>query len=286
MATITNAFNLIDPPPVPPRPYGLFDVALGPMPFPDAGVIGAPIQYIPDTCNDDIYMYSMTCPAVSGSKTFSPIDAAVSGDPFGIITSYTCGVIGFTFDEAAERVRTRMMLREQRAVERRVWQGWNLSNGQGSAPGLFRSATDLGSAGCATEAVEMLEQALADNGVVGGMIHARPGMSAHLSNNYLIYEGPGRLKRTAINTPYVFGQGYDGSGPAGQAATGNDEYMYASGRILIWGSDIEIPDPRQTMDRSLNQMYVLGEKIFLAIVECGSWAVKVTRSCTTAGGGA
>lgn len=285
MTTFANALTLIDPPPVPPRPYGLFDVALGPMPFPEGGAMGAGLQYVPDTCEDDIFMYAMNCPPVSGSKTFSPIDTPISGDPFGVITSYTCGAIGFTFEESANRVRTRMMLREQRAVERRVWQGWNLSNGLGTQPGLFRSATDLGTAGCATEAVEMLEQALADNGIIGGMIHARPGMSAHLSNNYLIYEGPGRLKRSVLGTPYVFGQGYDGSGPAGQPATGADEYMYASGRILIWGSDIDIPDPRQTMDRSLNQIYVLGEKIFLAIVECGSWAVKVTRTCATAGGG-
>jgi hypothetical protein len=285
MATINNAPALIDAPPPPPRPYGLFDVALGPMPFPVPEAVGGGLQYVPDDCVKDIFMYQMNCPAVSGSKTFSVLDTPISGSPFGIITSYVCGSIGFSFDEAAERVRTRMTLREQRGVERRVWQGWDASNGLGTVPGLFRSATDLGTSGCVTEAVEMLEQALADNGIVGGAIHARPGMSAHLSNNYLVYEGPGRLKRTVYGTPYVFGQGYDGSGPAGQAATGSDEYMYASGRVLIWGTDIAIPDPQQTMDRALNQMYVLGEKVYLAVVECGSWAVKVTRTCTTAGGG-
>lgn len=285
MATINNAPALIDAPPPPPRPYGLFDVALGPLPFPVDPAVGAGIQYVPDVCVKDVFVYQMNCPAVSGSKVFSGLDAPISGSPFGVITSYTCGSIGFSLSEAEDRVRTRMMLREQRAVERRVWQGWDASNGLGTVPGLFRSATDLGSAGCVTEAVEMLEQALADNGIIGGMIHARPGMSAHLTNNYLIYEGPGRVKRTVIGTPYVFGHGYDGSGPAGQAATGSDEYMYASGRVLIWATDIQIPDPRQTLDRTANQMYLLGEKVYLAVVECGSWAVKVTRTCTTAGGG-
>jgi hypothetical protein len=274
---------LIEPPPPPMRPYGLFDVALGPLPMPRVEAQGGGIQYVPDACEDDIFLYQLNCPPVSGSKTFSPIETAVSGAPFGVLTSYTCGSIGFTWEEIQNRVRTRMTLREQRAVERRVWQGWNPSNGLGTQAGLFRGATTLTAAGCVTEAVEVLEQTLADNGVVGGMIHARPGMSAHLNNSFQIYEGPGRIKRTIIGTPYVFGQGYDGTGPAGEAVTGDVEYMYASGRVVIWGSEIEIPDPRQTMNRSTNQMFVLGEKVYVALIECGVWAIAVTRNCTTAG---
>jgi hypothetical protein len=253
------------------------------MPRIEAQVGG--IEYVPDTCVDDVYMYALNCPPVSGSKTFSGIEAPVSGAAFAVITSYTCGSLGFSFEEIEQRVRTRMSLREQMAVERRVWQGWDNSTGQGVQEGLFRGATDLGDAGCPTEAMELLEQALADNGVMGGLIHARPGMVPHLVNNHQIMEGPGRIKRSAYGTPFAFGMGYDGTGPAGEATSTTVEYMYASGRIIIWSSEIQIPDPRETMDRSLNQMYVLGEKTFVATVECGVWAVAVTRDCTTAGGG-
>lgn len=280
MATIANAFTLIEPPPVPPRPYGLFDVALGPMPFPEAGAMGAPIQYVPDTCEDDIFLYAMNCPAVSGSKTFSPIDPAVSGDPFGVLTSYQCSTIGYSFAEAKQRVLTRMQLREQRAVERRVWQG-QAAGGIGGIPGLFQSATVLTAASCPTVAIQQLEQQLADAGVVGGMIHARPAMVSHLTNKYQIYEGPGRIKRTVLGTPYVFGQGYAGTGPAGQAVTATTEYMYASGRVLIWASDVEVPDPGHTTDFSTNTVFTFAEKIFNVIVECGVWAIEVTRDCST-----
>ncbi len=183
---IFNGPALISAPPPPPRPYGLFDVALGPMPFPEPAAQGGGVIYVPDTCVDDVFLYDMTCPPVSGSKTFSPIDTAVSGSPFAVITSYTCGSIGFSFDEVAQRVRTRMQLRAQRGVERRVWQGQTIGQGQGVIPGLFRSATSLGTAGCVTEAMELLEQALADNGVVGGMIHARPGIAPHLEQAHQI----------------------------------------------------------------------------------------------------
>jgi hypothetical protein len=278
----TTSPMLIPAPPVPPRPYGLFDVSLGPMPFPVPAAQGNGVEYIPDTCEDDVFLYAMNCPPVSGSKTFSGIETPVTGAPFGVITSYTCSTIGFTFEEIEQRVRTRMMLREQRAVERRVWQG-SPAGGIGGIPGLFQSATTLTAASCPTDAVAALEQALADNGVVGGIIHARPYMSAHIAQAHVADRISPRQIVTLRGTPVCFGEGYDGTGPQGQAVTATVEYMYASGRVAIWASDVEVPDPRQTMDRSLNQQKVLAERIFAVTVECGVWAIAVTRDCGTTG---
>lgn len=277
---VARAPELINAPEPPPRPYGLFDVALGPMPFPVPAAVGNGIQYVPDTCEDDVFLYAMNCPPVSGSKTFSANESPVSGAPFGVVTTYQCSSIGYSFDYARDKVLTRMALREQRAVERRVWQGAP-AGGIGGIPGLFQSATSLGSATCPTAAIQLLEQALADNGVVGGLIHARPGMSSHLSRSYQLKQGPGRGLSTWYGTPVVFGQGYDGTGPAGQATTATTEYMYASGRVLIWATDVEVPDPRQTMDFSTNTVYTIAEKVYDVIVECGVWAVQVTRDCST-----
>lgn len=277
---IVNAPQLIETPPPPPRPYGLFDVALGPMAFPEPATQAAGVIYVPDTCEDDVFLYQMNCPPVSGSKTFSANESPVSGAPFAVITSYTCGSIGYSFEEVERKVRTRMALREQRAVERRVWQG-SPAGGIGGIPGLFTGATTLTAAGCITEAVEMLEQQLADAGVVGGIIHARPGMAAHFAQAHLT-ERVGRQYTTYLGTPIVFGQGYDGTGPAGQATSTNDEYIYASGRILIWQSDVFVPPLRETMNRATNQQMALAERIYAVAVECGVWAIQVTRNCTTA----
>ncbi len=280
MPTIFNAPYLIPTPPPPQRPAGLFDVALGPMSFPVDDAMGGGIIYVPDTCEDDVFIYAMNCPPVSGSKTFSGNEPAISGAPFGVYTSYTCGSIGYSFAEVEQKVRIRMMLREQRAVERRLWQGVP-AGGTGGLPGHFQSATTLTAASCATEALFSLEQALADNGVVGGVIHARPGMSAVLAQAHMIEKGPGRTTVTRMGTPVVFGQGYNGTGPAGQATTATTEYMYASGRVLIWGSDTWVPPVGETMDRSLNQIYTVAERVFVTIVECGSWAIQVTHDCNT-----
>ena len=280
MATINNAPALIEPPLPPPRPYGLFDVALGPMPFPVDPAAGGGIQYQPNDCEDDVFVYAMNCPAVTGSKTFSAVEPAISGAPFGVITTYQCGSIGYSFEEARDRVLVRMSLREQTGVERRVWQGIP-AGGIGGIPGLFQSAQILSAASCPTTAIGALEQVLADNGVFGGIIHARPNQAAQLARSRLIETGPGRRITTKLGTPVVFGQGYNGTGPQGQAVTATTEYMYASGRILLWATDAEVPDPRQTMNTSTNTVFTIAEKIYVAIVECGVWAIQVTADCST-----
>lgn len=272
---------LISAPPPPPRAYGLFDVALGPMPFPVPEAAGGGIQYVPDTCVSDYLLYSVNCPPVSGSKTFFGIDAPVSGAPFSVITSYTCGSIGFSFTEVENRLRTRMALREQTAVEQRVWAGWNNSNGLGVMPGLFANAVNLGASSCLTQAVGLLEQALSDNGVVGGIIHARPMLAGYMAARHLVEHGPGRILRTIYGTPVVFGDGYPGTDPAGGGVTNTSEVMYATGRIMLWSGDTYVPPIPETMNRSTNQITALAEKPYVAAMECGAWYTTVTYSCLT-----
>jgi hypothetical protein len=281
---IHTGVMFIEPPPPPPRPYGLFDVALGPMAFPTPGAVGGGVQYMPDVCEDNVYLYDMTCPPVSGSKTFDSLETAVSGGPFAVLTSITCGSVGMTQAELEQRLRVRMALREQRGVERRVWQGQTLGQGQGNIPGLFRNATNVGPAGCVTEAVELLEQTLANNGVVGGIIHARVGMAAHFAQAHLVERPSPRRLQTPYGTPYVFGAGYDGSGPSGQAFDGDTEWVYASGRVVIWQDpEIFISPMDQVFRQASNEYIAVAERVHAVVVECGVWTVQVTRNCATTG---
>lgn len=277
--TLFNGPAYIPTPTPPPVPPGLFDVAMGPMPFPRPEAQGGGVIYVPDTCSGAINLRAINCPAVTGSKTFTGIEAPVSGAPFGVYSSYTCGSLGFSFEEVRQRVVTRMQLQEQRAVEKRLWQG---DSGQ-SITGLFRNATNLGTSSCAAEAIMVLEQALADNAIVGGLIHARPGMSAHLAAARLQERMSPRMFTTPLGTPYVFGQGYDGTGPTGQATTSTTEWMYATGRVLVWQDpEIFVPPVGQTMDLTTNQVTVIAERVYAVAVECYVAAVQVTRSCVSA----
>lgn len=278
--TLFNAPAYIATPTPPPRAPGLFDAALMSMSFPVPAARGGGVIYVPDTCSGAVNLRAINCPPVTGSKVFTGIEFPVSGAPFAVYSSYTCGSIGFSFDEVRQRVLTRLSLQEQRAVESRLWQG-NSSQG---ITGLFANATDLGSTSCVTEAIEVLEQALADNAIVGGLIHARPGMSAHLANAVLLERPTPRTWTTPLGTPYVFGQGYDGTGPTGQAASASTEWMYASGRVLVWqDTEVFVPPVGQTMDLTTNQVSVIAERIYAVAVECFVAAVQVPRGCVASG---
>lgn len=270
---------VIEPPPPPPQPYGLFDVAMGPMSFPNVDTQGGGTLYVPDSCfASSIALVDMSCPPITGTKTFAAVESPVSGAPFAVLATYVCTPIGFDFQEAERRVRLRLTNREQRAVEQRVWSG---STGVlGTIPGLFANATNLGAVGCTREAVALLEQTLADNAVLGGIIHARAGVSAMLHAD-LVRQGPARMKVTPLGTPYVFGQGYSGIGPTGQAVTSSTEWMYASGRVLIWrDAEVFVPPAGQVLNKSTNQLSLIAERTYAVAIECGVWAVQITHSCT------
>lgn len=272
-----NGPMVIDPPTAPQQPYGLFDVVMGPMSFPNPDAQGGGVLYVPDDCNSAVSIIDMTCPPITGAKTFGAVEAPISGAPFAVMSSYICTPIGFDFNEAERRVRLRLALREQRAVEQRLWSG---STGVlGTVPGLFAAAQPVGAVACTREAVALLEQTLADNAVIGGIIHARAGVSALLHADLVRQNG--RMKVTPLGTPYVFGQGYSGVGPSGQAVTATTEWMYASGRVLVWrDAEVFVPPGGQVLNKSTNQLTLIAERTYAVAVECGIWAVQVGHSCT------
>lgn len=276
MAILSDASVVIDPPAPPSPPYGIFNAALGPLDLPDLRAEVAGIEYQPDNCGI-ARLWGSACEAVT-SKVFDEGVDTLDADPFVVYSSWLCGSIGYTETEIRRRMLVRLALQEQRAVEQRIWQG---NTGLGIT-GLFRAAdvTTLTAASCPRSAVAALEQALADSGVSGGIIHARPYMVPWLANNHLVERPSARLLTTPLGTPYSFGQGYDGTGPGGQAVTSTVEYMYATGRVVIWRGEPIVPTIRQTLNRATNQQYAIAERPYMATVECGIWAVAVTRECT------
>lgn len=271
MAILSNAAVVIDPPRPPRRPYGLFDV-ISPEGLPRIEAEVGGIEYQPDTCGI-VRLWASECDPVT-AKVFDEGVPTVAVDPFITYASWLCGSIGYSIEEIRERLLVRLSLGEQRAVESRLWQG---DSGLG-IDGLFADAVSLGTASCATEGVRMLEQALADNGINGGIIHARSGMSAVFANAHLVEDRNSR-QETRSYTPVVFGQGYDGTGPAGQAPSTTTEWVYATGNIRIWrGADIDLVT-REVLNRATNQQYALIERPYLVSVECGIWAVNITHEC-------
>jgi hypothetical protein len=222
----------------------------------------------------------MNCPPVSGSKTFQSLPSPVSALPFAVLTSYTCNIVGIPYDEAVQRTLTRASLFMQEGTERAFWQGGN-APGLPGLTGLLRGSTPLTAASCPVTAISILEQGLADNNIIGGVIHARPYMLPFLANNHQIIPN-GRGWKTNLGTPLVFGQGYDGTGPNGEAVTTTVEYMYATGRPVIYQDpEIFVNPVEGGFNQSTNVLTLLAEQVYAMGIECGKFSVAVTRDCTT-----
>ena len=274
-----NAPYLVPTPALPPAPRGIFDVSTGPLPFPVEPAMGHGLQFFQNAVGAG-YLLPVGCPAPTGTNAFDAIQPIVSGSPFVVVVTEQCARLGFSPDEGERRIRDRMTLSEQRLVEQRVWQG-----GGASLPGQFAGATVLPAASCPADAIASLEQAAATAGVWGTVLHARPNMAAHLSADKLL-QPSGRGLATWYGTPVNFGTGYAGTGPTGQAVTSSTEWMFLSGRITVYRSDdVWIPPWQQMFDRQTNVQYAMGYRNYLTVVEGGSWAIQVTRSCVTAGEG-
>lgn len=278
MAFFTDASVVVEPPAPPQAPYGLFNVA-PPQALPRLEAEVGGIEYQPDTCGI-VRLWNSQCDPVT-SKIFDEGVPTILADPFAVYTSWLCGSIGYSEDEIRRRLLTRLSLKEQIGVEQRLWGG---DAGQ-EIDGLFQDAdvVDLGDAACVTAGISALEQILADNNVVGGIIHARPGISTWLAQEHLIERPTSRLMTTPYGTPYVFGMGYDGSAPQGTAPSTSlgigNEWIFATGRVQVWRGDAFVPPVRQVLDRTTNQQYALAERPYLVAVECGIWAVRITTEC-------
>lgn len=105
-----------------------------------------------------------------------------------------------------------------------------------------------------------------------------------MAQSHLLERPSPRRLQTPYGTPIVFGAGYDGSGPTGQAFDADTEWVYASGRVLVWQDDeVIIPPMDQVFRRSSNEYIAVAERIHAVVVECGVWTTRVTRNCATTG---
>jgi hypothetical protein len=224
-------------------------------------------QYQNDTCGlPHIWPAACVTPPPA-NKVQDGADPIITASPFTAYGSLVCGTQGYTGDELEDRARKRLELKEQFAVEAAFW-----GLAAGDQPGYLQSHA-VASAGIAVTnvvtALSRLEQALADCYGLIGMIHVKPKAAAYMARNCIIWKD-GPLWRTfGVGNVVVFGDGYSGLGPAGEADPAAGGWMYATGMVRLWREDdILIPPWEQTLDRTANQHHILAERNWAMSVEC------------------
>lgn len=240
------------------------------------------LEFRPDMCGLPHLLAGMVCVdnlVDHPTKEFDDIDGLVEAVNYIAYTSETCTPIGMSLRDAEGRVRRRLDAKEQWAVERAF------IGEDGYLPGL--GLTSLGSTASLPEAVGALEQAVATAYGLPALLHAPAAVAAFFGANGQLIDTPvNQLQRTWKGSPVVFGDGYQNVDVDGVVIAAAGTYtLWATGRVRVWrSSDVLVADPRQTLDRSTNQTYILAEREFAIAHECVAFAVTVTGLGTGLGG--
>lgn len=248
---------VIEPPVPQPLRYGLFNAVGALLPMTDHEQ-GSGLIYEPETCGV-AHSWPMECdpdesPDESPTeKVFDGIPDFIRVEPFVVYGSSTCGAAGTDVARAEARARRNLENGQQFEVESAL------------AAELSVAAVGLPAAAGIVGAVAAMEQWLYGTRAYGrvGFIHASPEIAAQAASEHL-WERDGSRYRTPYGTIWSVGGGY----PPGT--------LYISGQVRVWQSEVEVPNPMQTFDRTFNQWYVLAERVFAAQFECAAASITIT----------
>lgn len=308
---------VIDPLPPLPTPDGLFAAVgkyQGLLDLPDHGGVAGAI-WTPDTSvQSELSQVICQAPPYS-SFVLDAIDGLSQAWPFAVYASLVTGAVGYSEQEAARRVKQRLINYEQNAAERALWGTAAMSLFQtpgvsvfagtvppaaaaspGVAGGIFQQVAAGGvnagyrgelSGGVGVglvEAISLLEQSAADNYFGQAYIHARPRMAAYMGfrSQFKFIPVP-PIEQTWNEDVIVLGNGYAGTGPAGEApvnasdATGT-EYIWATGRVIVWRDpQVWVSPPDLLLNRNTNQRGLYAFRRYMIGVEAFAACCKVIR---------
>lgn len=237
------------------------------------------------------------CIVVTGSGESPPepsaktdmVDLTYRGaTPFTAFAKFDCSLAGM--DEALKIASDALAQSESWQVERAFWTGF-----ADSTPVVFphlaanaevldaqsielqspASVVVTGAAVDVATGLGLLEAALADcyNGV--GVIHvpvkALPTLQAH----NLVVAQSGKL-RTLNGNLIAVGGGYPGTSPSGAAPATDEAWLYATGAVFMYRSDVQIPaDKISSVNRTTNTREMIAERTYVLGWDCCHHAVLV-----------
>lgn len=208
---------------------------------------------------------------VTVSKTFEN-PGYLDGFRFNAYAGVLCKAIGFDRAEAVAEARRVFLAKESMAVEQAFMaQRFVASAGNWGAP------SDITPASGAVKPVTglaLLEQAAGQ--VYAGVptIHVSRLMGAIMLDSTGI-KLDGSIFRSPQGSKVASGVGYGvaNTGPTGAAAPAGEQWIYATGEVTVFRGDLIAPDAQ--INRDNNEVTVLVERPYIAVVDCFAAAVRV-----------
>lgn len=279
----------VDGPQIAPRINGLFSVASPATPA-DSNWEITGVTWDESLCTDAFSRLYVCPPDDVGLDPKTP-DRSFTfccADPFIVYGSYDCPPVGRSANEAFDTATRRLLALEEAAVERAFWTGALTDNGQLINPSLTggndtceivpADLTPASGAVSVVAGIALLESVLAECVPGVGVIHANYGLAAYLANASLLREDA-RGYRTPTGQRLALGAGYLSQfGPGGDPAPDGETWIFATGPVGIWRSEIFLTPPRleEAVDRTLNNVRVFAERVYAVGFSCCLSAVRVT----------
>lgn len=294
---MTKPRTYVDAPSFTPLPYGLLSTMADVIRRPSDshwqfGVNYQPVCAEGATTFGDCFAVSGTGLAPVGEPPSKVATASVGlrgATSFTVYSEVDCSPVGF-WDDATNIIGNTFTQSEQWQVENALWTG--VAGGQlvvfphlaedtavvdEFGVTLQTAATAVSGLSTPLDIVEglgQLEKALADcyDGV--GTIHAPRDLIAPMAEaNLIVQEGP--RYRTMGGNIVVFGAGYRGTSPSGTSASGQT-WMYATGAMFIYQSDVQVFQKRDSLDRSDNTLKAIAERTYVLGWDCCHLAVNIS----------
>jgi hypothetical protein len=241
------------------RRYGLFDAAIGPLDLPAHGQ-GGGLRYIPDGCGSaDILSVACYTPGAAPSKAtlFDGDDPEIDTGVFVTMAGLLCNLVGYTQSELETKVRRRLELGEQAAVEKALWSGLDFEGEDTGIRSLDGEAVPIGGnydEGLITDVVGALERYAYTTRGYGAQafLHAPIEVAAFAAEAGLILQD-GRQKVTPLGSVWAFG-----AYPPGE--------IIVTGQTTVWRS--ADADLVRASERTTNEALLLAERAYAVAFDC------------------
>jgi hypothetical protein len=265
MAILTNR-QIIDSPAPGVRRYGVFDAATVTDDLTDR-MIASGFQFADMDCMTDVGTYDANC-VTHPTKNFTEGMGYNGGDPYWLVAAMNCGTVGHTPEEIATAIRRAFANGEQTAVESVIWNG----DGATQLPYLTDPAMPVTvvtpAAPGAGAAISALENAFYGEYGYAGTIHISQQAYGALAYADLLYPSAGVLT-TQLRSRWSLGAGYDVTGPAGVAPTAGSVWAFMTAQVIIKRTPtVNVPDIRQTINRTTNQYNAVAERVYAHAFAC------------------
>lgn len=114
-----------------------------------------------------------------------------------------------------------------------------------------------------------------------GLVHVPPVALATLQSRVLARPDDNGVLRTPGGHRIVSAAGYDGSAPDGTAAAAGTAWIYATGAMFGYRSDVVVQEMPGTFDRAENTVHKLASRTYLFGFECEHIGALVTLGVPT-----